>query len=90
MNHETCLEDDKVERRNELEEAQRAESAIRCRKIRLYIAAHPGTTFKEMKEHFGHMRLCVSLNRLDALGLIRAEVNDTAIEGKRKWFVVPQ
>ncbi len=70
-------------------EAKHAKFALECRKIRMFIASHPGTTSYEIKQAVGG-RYDLALSKMLGMGIIKCELE--AIDDKRsfKWSVVPQ
>jgi hypothetical protein len=67
-----------------------AKLALDCRKVRLFIAAHPGSTSKEIAEGTG-IRYSRPLFKMVVMGLIRF-TQERQEDGRRpqRWFVIPQ
>lgn len=59
--------------------------ALDCRKVRLYLAAHPGSTSREIGEGTG-VRSSTPLFKMQGMGIIRVENQDSI----KRWYVVPQ
>ena len=63
---------------------KRAERAMMCRDVRMFIASHRGLTQKELERKIGRC-LDFELDRLFTLGFIKKIGRRTA-----RWFVVHQ
>lgn len=77
-------------------EKAKAEFAVFCRKVRMYIAAHPGVTSFEIRDAIGG-RYDMALAKMLGMGIIRyekAQLNDSSVNfpttSCNRWFVVPQ
>lgn len=81
------LDDNNVD--SEALEKKRAEFALECRKVRLWIAAHPGATSHEIKAACGN-RYDMCLAKLISMRIVRVERTKREPRGfVNKWYVVP-
>jgi len=75
----------------EAKAAKRAKFALECRKVRLFIAEHPGTTDYEIKQA---TKISPDFHLRKMVGMGIVELNqqyDPDTHGQsRKWYVVPQ
>ena len=79
--------DDNVD--SEALEKKRAEFALECRKVRLWIATHPNATSHEIKAACGS-RYDMCLAKLISMRIVRVERTKREPRGfVNKWFVVP-
>lgn len=73
----------------EKKEKEIAQAAIKCRKVRLFVAANPGLTAYEifMKTN---IRAGDSLMRMSAMGLVGFTQTQEGDRRPQRWFVIPQ
>lgn len=72
------------------ENARRAEFAIACRKIRLWIAANPGCTRNQIRVYHTH-KPDFCLGKMLGMQIIRSEKQlDQNGKTVARWYVVPQ
>ena len=70
--------------------ARQKKLALDCRTVRLWIAAHPGSTSKEIAEGTG-IKSGRPLFKMVIMGIVRCTMEREA-DGRRpqRWYVVPQ
>lgn len=72
------------------QDAKRERQALECRAIRMFIAAHPGLTAKEIFDGTG-IRNAEHLYRMLAMKIIRVvRPSNSSPERQQRWYVVPQ
>ena len=82
------IDDDETEL-EEIREAKRAAFAIECRKVRMWIAANPGSTTPVLKAACGG-RADMCLAKMLNMGIIRVD-RERLPTGRwcNRWYVVP-
>jgi hypothetical protein len=72
-------------------DARRKRRALECRTMRLYIAANPGSTSKQIFDGTG-VRNADHLYRMLAMKIVRftQQPNCSTQSRPQRWFVVPQ
>lgn len=69
------------------EEAKAAALALDCRKVRLWLAEHPGATSFEIKQAT-KCRVDVALAKMLAMKLVKLEVTFEEGGRRRRWYVI--
>lgn len=70
--------------------AKQSDFAIYCRKIRLWLASHPGSCGFEVRQEFGK-RYDRALTKMLGMGIVRREQGISSNGGITfVWYVVPQ
>lgn len=75
----------------QLSQAEIAERAMNCRRIRMFIADNPGTSTRQISAGTGLRKTDTCLFKMVSMGIIRCDL-DTNDQGHRvtKWYVIPQ
>jgi hypothetical protein len=74
----------------EAKAAKRAKFALECRKIRLFLAEHPGATSPEIKQATG-ISPRFHLAKMVGMGIVRWDGENFGTPPMRQqWYVVPQ
>lgn len=74
----------------EAKAAKSAHFALECRKIRLFVANHPGVTSSDIKQGTG-ISPRFHLAKMVGMGIVRWEgENYGTPPSRQQWFVVPQ
>lgn len=75
---------EKVSRWMKIDE-QLKKRALDCRKVRMFLATHPGSTSREIADGTG-VKSSTPLFKMQGMGIIRVENQDSI----KRWYVVPQ
>ncbi len=89
MNNEITEDIDLDEKAEQALEAKHAKFALECRKIRMFIASHPGATSYDIKQSVGG-RYDMALSKMLGMGIVKCELESIDDRRSFKWFVVPQ